>query len=185
MSTFPALAPSEREYSPGRYPNTLYQAIGGDQNSVRHGNVMIESTLRLSYIAVTEGEMLSFLQHYASQRGSYGSFGLPAVVFSGSSRAEDYTLSGYAWSYAAPPEVEDLPCGNHMVSVTLESAVAPTADLITLNTTITVDLVEGKAAAANGTTLGIAVSLTPGAPVGAEVSVPSLLATIELEFLAP
>ena len=181
MTTFPTLSPSSREFNPGRYPNTLYRAIGGDENTVRHGNVMIESTLKLSYIGISEAEMLSFLLHYNLQRGTFGTFGLPADVLSGVSNTDDYTLSGYAWSYAEPPDVEDLPCGGHNVDVTLESAVAPTADLITLNATITVDVISGLAAASNGTTQTVALSLVPGEP-GVFVDVPSVLMTLELDF---
>jgi hypothetical protein len=180
MTSYPALIPSSREFNPGTYPNTLYRAIGGDENTVRHGNVMVGSTLTLSYIGISEAEMLSFLLHYNLQRGSYGTFGLPALVFSGTSRAEDYTLSSYIWSYANPPEVEDWPCGGHVVSVTLESAVAPTADLITLNATITVDVGGGQAAASNGTTQTLALSLTPGEP-GAFVDVPSVIMTVAVD----
>lgn len=180
MTSFPALVPSSREFNPGSYPNTLYRAISGDENTVRHGNVMIGSTLSLSYIAISEAEMLSFLLHYNLQRGSYGTFGLPAVVLSGTSNATDYTLASYAWSYAEPPKVEDMPCGGHDVTVTLESAVAPTADLITMNTTITVDVISGQAAAANGTTQTVALSLVAGEP-GVLVNVPSVIMAISVD----
>lgn len=179
MSSFPELVPSSREFSPGFYPNTLYRAIGGDENAVRHGNVMINGALTVSYIAITEAEMLSFLRHYQLQRGSYGTFGLPDAVFSGVSRAADYTFNGYAWSYAGPPQVEDVFCDRYTVTVTLESTVAPTVDLITLDATIAVTAVGGSAAAANGSTQTLALALTPGEP-GVLIDAPALLRGFKL-----
>ena len=185
MSNFPALIPSSRTFVPGNYPSTLYQGISGAENRVRSSNVLIDSTLTMQFIGLSEAEVLAILLHYQARRGPYGNFSLPAEVWSGVSNAADYTLQGYAWSYLEPPVVEDYPCGEHGVEVQLSTSVAPTPDILPFTTVIAMGLAAGMGRAANGTSQTLSISLTAGAPVGAQVSVPSLLATIEIEFLVP
>ena len=185
MSNFPALVPSSRTFVPGNYPSTLYQGISGAENRVRSSNVLTDSTLTLQFIGLSEAEVLAILLHYRARRGSYGNFSLPAEVWSGVSNAADYTLQGYAWSYLEPPVVEDYPCGQHGVEVQLSTSVAPTPDILPFTTVIAMTLTTGMGRAANGTSQTLTFSLAAGAPVGAQVSVPSLLATIEIELLVP
>jgi hypothetical protein len=185
MSNFPALVPSSRTFVPGNYPSTLYQGISGAENRVRSSNVLTDSTLTLQFIGLSEAEVLAILLHYQARRGSYGNFSLPTEVWSGVSNAADYTLQGYAWSYLEPPVVEDYPCGEHGVEVQLSTSVAPTPDILPFTTVIAMALTAGMGRAANGTSQTLSISLAAGAPVGAQVSVPSLLATIEIELLVP
>jgi len=184
MSTFPALVPSSRTFTPGSYPNTAYQGVNGMENRVRHSNVLINSTLQLEFIGLSEAQVLAILLHYQARRGPYGNFGLPAEVMSGVSSVADYSLQGYAWSYVEPPTVEDYPCGSHGVSVTLSSSVAPTADILPFTTTIPIGLNAGRGVAANGTAQTINISLTAGAP-GVIIEVPSLVATFSIAFPVP
>ena len=174
MSTFPALVPSSRTFTPGSYPNTAYQAVNGTEGRVRHSNVLVNSTLRLEFIGLSEADVLAILLHYQARRGPYGNFGLPAEVMSGVSRLADYSLQGYAWSYSEPPSVEDYPGGRHGVTVTLSSSVTPTADILPFTTTITIGVTAGLARAANGASLGFSISLVAGQP-GVFVEVPALL----------
>jgi hypothetical protein len=44
MTAFPTLIPSTRTFTPGEYPHTAYQAYSGQENRVRHSNVMLSST---------------------------------------------------------------------------------------------------------------------------------------------
>ena len=184
MSTFPALVPSSRTFTPGSYPNTAYQAVNGTEGRVRHSNVLVNSTLRLEFIGLSEADVLAILLHYQARRGPYGNFGLPAEVMSGVSRLADYSLQGYAWSYSEPPSVEDYPGGRHGVTVTLSSSVTPTADILPFTATITFGVTGGQASAANGITQTLALTLSRTGGPGVIIEVPNAIATFKLEFPA-
>lgn len=82
---------------------------------------MLTSALRLTFISLTEANMLSIVNHYNGQQGGYLAFAIPSQLLSGVSAAADYTLTGYQWRYAEPPIIDDIPCAGHSVEVTLES----------------------------------------------------------------
>jgi hypothetical protein len=142
MTTFPALIPSSRVFTPGEYPATAFNGYSGAQNRVRHSNVFLASQLRLTFKAASEADMLTIWRHYAGTQGSYESFLLPDEAFSGVSIA-DYVPSTYRWIYAAPGTVEDLPCGGHNISLTLESVPPPNASVIGVRLRIALGLVAG------------------------------------------
>jgi hypothetical protein len=124
VTTFPALIPSSRTFTPGEYPATVIDAYSGAQNRVRGSNVFVASQLRLSFLRLSESEMLQIWNHYAGQQGQYESFDLPDEVVSDSSLA-DYVPSEYRWIYAGEGSVDDLPCGGHDVQLTLETVPPP------------------------------------------------------------
>jgi hypothetical protein len=125
MTAFPALIPSSRTFTPGEYPATAFIGFSGAQNRVRHGNVFLAAQLRLTFLGLTQAQMLDIWNHYSSRRGEFRSFELPAEIVSYGS-ITDYVPGNYLWRYAGPGSVEDLPCGGHNVSLTLET-VPPTA----------------------------------------------------------
>ena len=184
MNDFPTLTPGERIFSPGDYPNTAYETIGGVDTRVRHSNVVAGSSLQMQFVALTESEMLSILEHYNEANGSYAAFLLPDEVLSGVSAAGDYTLSGYSWSYLEPPVVDDYPCGGHDVTVVLGTATAPTTDPSPRLFTIPFSLSPGAAAASNGIAKTINVTISPGAP-SVLIDVPSVITTILIAFPVP
>jgi hypothetical protein len=184
MNDFPTLTPGERTFSPGDYPNTVYEAIGGLENRVRHSNAVVGSSLQMRFAALTEAEMLLILAHYNEAAGSYAGFSLPAAVLSGVSVVGDYTLSGYAWSYLESPVVDDYPCGGHDVTVVLGTATAPTTDPSPRLFTLLFSLAAGAAAASNGIARTINVAISPGAP-SLIIDVPGVIATILIDFPVP
>lgn len=121
MSDFPTLIPSSRVYTPGEYPHTAITAWGGVETRVRHSSIMVNSLLRLTFLYLSESNMLSILSHYNGQQGGFIAFSIPAQLLSGVSTAADYTLTGYQWRYAEPPIIDDVPCAGFSVQVTLES----------------------------------------------------------------
>lgn len=162
MTTFPALQPSGRTFTPGEYPNTPFRSWSGAEGRVRHSNVMLESALRLTFTGITEAQMLSILSHYQGQRGSFESFALPNDVWSGVTTVGDYSLTGYRWRYAGPPTVTDLPCGNHIVELSLATVLPEGVTLNGLNSLVALLINGGAAAASNGLNKTITWSLTPG-----------------------
>ena len=123
--TFPSLNPNSRIFSPGEYLNTTFGTWSLRENRVLHNNVMVQSQLRLAFVALTEVQMYSVLTHYRTVQGSFGVFQLPDSVWSGGSSPSNYTLTKYSWRYGEPPVVEDQLNGTYAVDVLLVSA-APT-----------------------------------------------------------
>jgi len=158
MSTFPALIPTRRSFTPGEYPHTPFRSLNGFEGRVRHSNVMVASTLNLTFVGLAEADLLDILLHYQDSQGIYFSFALPEDILSGLNAA-DFTLSGFSWRYASPPVVQDLPCDRYTVDVEFESVESKAAlVLFGLRRTISVGLQTGGAFAANGFSKTIAVS---------------------------
>ena len=146
MAVFPTLTPATRAFTPGEYPHTPFTTYNGLQNRVRHSNVMLSSSVRLSFIALAEADMLSILSHYQGQFGSFESFTLPSSIWSGVTTISDYQLTDYRWRYTEAPSVDDAYCNLYNVELALET-VPP----------------EGKFV--SGTELAVIITLTPGAAV--------------------
>ena len=160
MATFPALAPSARAFTPGEYPHTPFSTYSGFQNRVRHSNVMLSSSVRLSFIALVEADMLSILSHYQGQSGSFESFTLPSSIWSGVTTISDYELTSYRWRYTDPPSVDDVYCGRYNVELTLETVPPEGAFVGATELAVLLSLAGGAAAAANGLQRSIALTLS-------------------------
>ena len=163
MTVFPSLTPATRAFTPGEYPHTPFTTYNGLQNRVRHSNVMLSSSVRLSFIALAEADMLSILSHYQGQFGSFESFTLPSSIWSGVTTISDYQLTDYRWRYTEAPAVDDAYCGLYNVELALETvppdgAFASGAELAVI---ITLDF--GSATSTNGLQQSITITLAGGA----------------------
>jgi len=170
MSTFPALVPSSRTFTPGEYPATAFSGYSGAQNRVRHSNVFLAAQLRLSFLGLTQAQMLDIWNHYNGRRGEFRSFPLPAEVVSYGS-ITDYVPGTYLWRYAGPGSVEDLPCGGHNVSLTLETVPPVAASVVGAGLFLRLRFAAGAAAAGayvEGISESIALSLSAGAALNAQ-----------------
>jgi len=141
MATFPTLIPSSRTFTPGRYPHSEIPTLSGLQTRVRTSNVLLDQRLRLSFIGLTQSQMLSIRNHYADQQGRFLSFAIPNSLFSGMTTPADFTPAGYSWIYAGAPKVEDIPCAQrYNVSVELLTIPPEGANIngaeLSINTTI-------------------------------------------------
>lgn len=150
MATFPTLIPATRAFTPGEYPHTPFTPYNGLQNRVRHSNVMLSSSVRLSFIALTEADMLSILSHYQGQAGGFESFLLPSSIWSGVTTISDYELTDYRWRYTEAPTVDDAYCSLYNVELALETVPPEGAVVSGLELFVFYSLVGGAAAAANG-----------------------------------
>ena len=165
MTTFPALIPSSRTFTPGEYPATAFAGYSGAQNRVRHGNVFLSAQLRLTFLGLAQAQMLDIWNHYNSRRGEFRSFDLPAEVASYGS-ITDYVPGNYLWRYAGPGSVEDLPCGGHNVSLTLETVPPVAASVVGADLFLRLRLRAGVAAGGEyvpGINEAIALSVNAGA----------------------
>ncbi len=188
MTTFPALVPSSRTFTPGEYPATAFSGYSGFQNRVRHSNVFLTAQLRLTFLGLTQAQMLDIWNHYNGRRGEFRSFALPAEIVSYGG-ITDYVPGTYLWRYAGSGSVEDLPCGGHNVSLTLETVPPIAASVIGaqlfivarlsvgvanggeyepgISESLTFSIQTGAAfAALNGISESLALDLEPGAAAG-------------------
>lgn len=168
MAAFPTLNPSSRTYTPGEYPHSPFTGMSGIQNRVRNSNVMVASQLRLTFVGITESQMLSILTHYQGQQGTFSSFGLPSAIWSGTDDPASYQLSGYGWRYIEPPSVSDAMCADaYDVELAMETVPPEGTALLGLNSIVQFSIVGGIATAANGANLTVTASIEYGAAVAA------------------
>ena len=190
MTTFPTLTPSSRTFTPGRHPHSEIPTLNGLRVRVMTSNVIIEQQLRLTFIGLTESEMLSIRTHYIGQQGRFLSFFIPSSLLSGMTTPAYFTPTGYSWIYGSAPQVEDIP-GTQRYTVSVELVTIPpeganvngaeftvTASIqggvVADNTSAGFDLtvtasMEGGVVADNtmpGFDLTVAVSLEAGNPFG-------------------
>jgi hypothetical protein len=124
MATFPALKPATRTFTPGRHPHSEIPTLDGLQTRVRTSNVILEQQLRLTFLGLTEAEMLSIRSHYIGQQGRFTSFFIPTSLLSGMTTPADFTPTGYSWIYGSTPQVEDIP-GTQRYNVSVELITIP------------------------------------------------------------
>jgi hypothetical protein len=155
MTTFPALTPSGRRFTPGTFPHTTITSMSGRTARVRHGNVRVNQTVALEFIALTEAQMLQILTHYRDREGRFKSFDLPDELWSGAATPSWFTPAGYRWLYRNPPQAEEIPTGTQAspevhfnVSVELE-AILPESATLPGATWRTIDVFIGGAAIGN------------------------------------
>jgi hypothetical protein len=109
--------------------------------------------------------MLDIWNHYNGRRGEFRSFDLPTEVASYGS-ITDYVPGNYLWRYAGPGSVEDLPCGGHNVSLTLETVPPIAASVVGADLFLRLRLRAGVADGgeyAPGISETITLSVTSGA----------------------
>jgi len=119
MATFPTLTPSSRTFTPGRHPHSEIRTLDGLQARVRTSNVLLEQRLRLTFVALTETQMLSVRSHYNGQQGRFLSFAIPDSLLSGMATPASFTPTGYSWIYASTPQIEDIGLQRYTVSIEL------------------------------------------------------------------
>ena len=172
MTTFPAIAPASRSFTPGDYPIIASVSLSGSQSIERQTTAMVGSTLRLSWPYLSQSDRVSIETHYADQQGGFYPFELPDEILSGFT-ASDYTITGYRWNYAAPPEIEHH-CGPYY-SISVELISVPDEGVYVSGMTRQIVVTFQPGAAGGPTELGtIALSFTPGAvttttPIGTVV----------------
>jgi hypothetical protein len=166
MATFPTLTPSSRTFTPGRHPHSEIPTLNGLQVRVMTSNVIIEQQLRLTFLGLTEAEMLSIRSHYIGQQGRFLSFFIPSSLLSGMAAPGYFTPTGYSWIYASAPQVEDIPCAQrYNVSVELVTIPPEGANVNGAEFTVSITLAAGIASVpgdATGADLTVTASIEGG-----------------------
>ena len=166
MATFPTLTPSSRTFTPGRHPHSEIPTLNGLQTRVRTSNVILEQQLRLTFLGLTEAEMLSIRTHYIGQQGRFLSFAIPSSLLSGMTTPASFTPTGYSWIYGSAPQVEDIPCAQrYNVSVELITIPPEGANVNGAEFTVSIALAAGIASIpgdATGADLTVTASIAGG-----------------------
>jgi hypothetical protein len=170
MTTFPTLTPSSRTFTPGRHPHSEISTLSGLQVRVMTSNVILEQQLRLTFIGLTEAQMLSIRSHYIGQQGRFLSFGIPSSLFSGMTTPSYFTPTGYSWIYGSAPQVEDIP-GTQRYTVSVELVTVPPegANINGAEFTVSIELAAGAVSVpgdATGAALTVTASIATGAAEG-------------------
>ena len=120
---FPDLKPTTRDYTPGSYPQTEFQAQNGAMTVVRLGNRRVDSRLTLTFSNITDAQATAILRNYEQVNGTWGSvFFLPFTAAAGiedndlASFMRERNGSGLLYRYASPPVVTSVYPGISSVS---------------------------------------------------------------------
>ena len=144
--------------------------MNGLQTRVRTSNVILEQRLRLTFVALTEAQMLSVRSHYITQQGRFLSFDIPTSLLSGMTTPASFTPTGYSWIYAGAPQVEDIPgIQRYTVSVELITVPPEGANINGADFTVSITLAAGigtGTANTTGANFTVPVTLEAGIPFG-------------------
>ncbi len=123
MSTaFPAIRPTEREFTLGTFPTKSYRALSGATVKRSFGNKPYGYQLMLVFSNIKDDITNQLLQHYEATFAGFNRFNIPAQVFSGMSddvRARIQSPYNIRWEYANPPTVQSLYKGISTVTINL------------------------------------------------------------------
>jgi len=120
---FPELKPTSRNYTPGSYPQTEFQAQNGAKTVVRFGNRRVESKLSLTFSNISDADANAILQHYELVNGNWGTVLFPPFTVDAgiedaglSAFMQEKNGSGLQYRYASPPKVQSVYPGISSVS---------------------------------------------------------------------
>jgi len=186
VATFPTLTPSSRTFTPGRHPHSEIPTLNGLQTRVRTSNVILEQRLRLTFVALTEAQMLSIRTHYNTQQGRFLSFSIPDSLLSGMTTPANFTPTGYSWIYGSAPQIEDIP-GVQRYTASIELVTVPPegANVNGAEFTVSIALAAGAALSTvnvTGFDLTVAASIEGG--VVADNSSAGLDMTVSISLTA-
>tara|TARA_R100000458_G_scaffold58945_2_gene68154 strand:+ start:370 stop:807 length:438 start_codon:yes stop_codon:yes gene_type:complete len=130
--SFPDIKPSSRQFNPGQYPSTNFEALDGTKTHIRYGNRRVNATLTLGFSNITDGQVGLILDNYddvmsvydyvkfTDANGSAGIEGAGSGYFLRKEIHDDAgtgkTRLGLKWRYSAPPTVTSVYPGISNVS---------------------------------------------------------------------
>ena len=69
--SFPYIKPTAREYSPGEFPQTLFQAQNGASVALKYGNHRVNASLKLTFQNISDLEASRILRCYEMVNGPW------------------------------------------------------------------------------------------------------------------
>ena len=117
----PGITPANRNFSPGEFPQTIFESQNGAKTVLRYGSKRINASLSLSFKNITDGQVGLILDHYDDVNSvwDYVKFtsdnGTAGIIDPGSGNyftkeiegisGTGETSSGLRWRYAKAPQV--------------------------------------------------------------------------------
>jgi hypothetical protein len=121
--SFPELTPSSRSFSPGEYPQTVFEAQNGAKTIIRYGNKQVNAKLNLSFTNITDSEAFLILEHYkdVNKNWDYSTFsisgGLKGINSASGLNSIQLPEGGaLRWRYSGPPQYSSVFPGKANVS---------------------------------------------------------------------
>lgn len=108
MSTFPAIRPAGRSFTPGTVPVSSFVAVSGKETRVILGDTPANHALSLSFNNILEDVAQQILDHYRGQLSTALSFTLPPEVYAGWAQYLVEVPADQKWRYASAPQVESV-----------------------------------------------------------------------------
>jgi len=112
--TFPVdITPTSRNYSPGEFPQSVFEAQNGAKTVLRYGNKRVNASLSLSFKNVTDDQAAQILANYENINSDWDYLDFNGTdVLKGieptTSTLKTYVResnSGLRWRYAKAPQV--------------------------------------------------------------------------------
>ena len=112
--TFPVdITPTSRNYSPGEFPQTVFEAQNGAKTVLRYGNKRVNASLSLSFKNITDNQPAQILANYENINSDWDYLNFNGTdVLKGitptTSTLKTYvreSSSGLRWRYAKAPQV--------------------------------------------------------------------------------
>lgn len=118
MANFPAVNPTRRSFTPGKYPTKRFDSISGAGTTRLYGSKAFNATLNLEFL-LDDTNTAAVLQSWHDSRGGAKILTLPATVFAGMTGPENQIPSYLNWRWSDMPSVESLVPGRSRIRVTL------------------------------------------------------------------
>ena len=116
---FPAVCPTRRRYTPGRYPTRRYNALNGASFTRLFGSRAFDAELDMEFI-LDDTKAAAVLRSWHDSKGGTTDLSLPSLVFTGVSDQLSSNIPTYLnWRWAEVPSVESLFPGKSRVQVRL------------------------------------------------------------------
>ena len=112
--TFPVdITPTSRNYSPGEFPQTVFEAQNGAKTVLRYGNKRVNASLSLSFKNINDDQAAQILANYENINSDWDYLDFNGTdVLKGieptTSTLKTYvkeSSSGLRWRYAKAPQV--------------------------------------------------------------------------------
>ena len=115
---FPAVKPSARSFTPGKYPSTDFESLDGTKTHIRFGNKAVNAKLSLSFSNISDGDVIVILNNYRDVNSDWDyvifnkdSAGLQGLSDNHNGLLLEYWMqngsneAGLKWRYTEPPTV--------------------------------------------------------------------------------
>lgn len=120
---FPAIRPTERQYTPGKYPVRRPDFYSIAENPRLMGNKSFDAKLSLSFENIDDADAALFVQKYKDSFGGFFPLSLPAETVAGISdtalATRIRTGQHLVWRFSGPPDVTSIITGVSSVKVEL------------------------------------------------------------------